>query len=48
MMRALEKAGGKRELPIQLIRSGTGIAANLFEAVYGSSRRDFFPKTRIS
>jgi len=48
MMQALEKAGGKRELPIRLIRSGTGIAANLSEAVYGSSRRDFFPKTRIS
>lgn len=47
MMQVLEKQGVERELLSQLLRSGTGIAANLSEAVYGSRRRDFFSKTRI-
>lgn len=38
----------ERELLSQLIRSGTSIAANLSEAVYGSSRKDFFSKARIA
>lgn len=48
MMQAFEKQDVERELPIQIIRSGAGISANLSEAVYGSRRRDFFSKPRIA
>ena len=32
----------------QVLRSGTSIGANLTEAIYGSSRKDFVAKLRIS
>ena len=32
----------------QLLRSGTSIGANIAEAVYGSSRRDFTAKLQIA
>ena len=32
----------------QLLRSGTSIGANIAEAIYGSSRRDFVAKLQIS
>ena len=32
----------------QVLRSGTGIGANLTEAIYGSSRKDFVAKLRIA
>ncbi|MBS5974502.1 four helix bundle protein [Akkermansia muciniphila] len=44
----MKKQDVERELPIQIIRSGAGISANLSEAVYGSRRRDFFSKPRIA
>lgn len=48
LCRHLKKQDVERELLSQLIRSGTSIAANLSEAVYGSSRKDFFSKVRIA
>ena len=44
----MKKQDVERELLSQLLRSGAGIAANLSEAVYGSSRKDFFSKARIA
>lgn len=38
----------ENELLSQLIRSGTSITANLSEAGYGHSRKDFFSKVRIA
>lgn len=32
----------------QIVRSGTSIGANLSEAIYGSSKRDFLNKVKIS
>lgn len=32
----------------QLLRSGTSIGANIAEAIYGSSRRDFVAKLQIA
>ena len=32
----------------QLLRSGTSIGANIAEAVYGSSKRDFVAKLQIA
>ena len=32
----------------QLLRSGTSIGANISEAIYGSSRKDFVAKLQIS
>jgi four helix bundle protein len=32
----------------QILRSGTSIGANITEAIYGSSRKDFIAKLRIS
>ena len=32
----------------QLLRSGTSIGANIAEAIYGSSRKDFVAKLQIS
>ena len=32
----------------QVLRSGTSIGANLTEAIYGSSRKDFVAKLRIA
>ena len=32
----------------QVLRSGTSIGANIAEAVYGSSRRDFLAKLKIA
>ncbi len=48
LCRHLRQQNVERELLSQLIRSGTSIAANLSEAVYGSSRKDFFSKARIA
>ena len=40
----------KREFVLskQLLRSGTSIGANIAEAIYGSSRRDFVAKPQIA
>ena len=40
----------KREyiLSKQILRSGTSIGANITEAIYGSSRRDFIAKLQIA
>ena len=40
----------KREVILskQLLRSGTSIGANITEAIYGSSKRDFAAKLRIA
>ena len=32
----------------QVLRSGTGIGANIAEAIYGSSRKDFIAKLQIA
>jgi four helix bundle protein len=32
----------------QVLRSGTSIGANVTEAIYGSSRKDFITKLRIA
>ena len=32
----------------QVLRSGTSVGANLTEAIYGSSRKDFVAKLRLS
>jgi four helix bundle protein len=32
----------------QILRSGTSIGANITEAIYGSSRKDFIAKLRIA
>jgi len=47
MMQTFEKQDVERELPGRFIRSGTGMAANLSEAVYGSSRRTSFSKPAL-
>ena len=40
----------KREVVMskQILRSGTSIGANIAEAIYGSSRRDFVAKLQIA
>ena len=40
----------KQELVMskQMLRSGTSIGANISEAIYGSSRKDFVAKLQIS
>ncbi len=48
LCRHLKKRDVERELLSQLIRSGTSVAANLSEAVYGFSKKDFFFKIRIA
>ncbi len=48
LCRHLKKCEVERELLSQLIRSGTSVAANLSEAVYGCSKKDFYAKTRIA
>lgn len=48
LCRHLGKRHVERELLSQLIRSGTSITANLSEAVYGNSKKDFFSKARIA
>ncbi len=48
LCRVLKKRRVERELVSQLIRSGTGIAANLSEAVYGNSTGDFLYRVRVS
>ena len=48
MTRALKKRHVERELLSQLLRSGTSVAANLHEAVYGNSRGDFLYRIRIA
>jgi four helix bundle protein len=40
--------GAKRTLSNQLIRSGTSIGANLYEAKYAESNADFVHKLKIS
>ncbi len=48
LCRHLKTLGVERELLSQLIRSGTSITANLSEATYGHSKKNFSPKTRIA
>lgn len=48
LCRHLKALGVERELLSQLIRSGTSITANLSEATYGHSKKDFYSKTRIA
>lgn len=39
---------GERVISKQILRSGTSIGANITEALYGSSRRDFVAKLQIA
>ena len=43
-----ETLKGKNSLTNQLLRSGTSIGANVAEAIYGSSRKDFVAKLQIA
>ena len=43
-----QKPGARRTLSNQLVRSGTSIGANLFEAKYAESDADFIHKLRLS
>ncbi len=48
LCRVLKKRHIERELLSQLIRSGTSVAANLSEAVYGGSTSDFLYRIRVA
>jgi four helix bundle protein len=43
-----QSPGARRTLSNQLIRSGTSVGANLYEAKYAESNADFIHKLRIS
>ena len=44
----LQQKKGERIISAQIVRSGTSIGANVAEALYASSRRDFINKLTIS
>ncbi len=48
LCRVLKKRHVERELLSQLLRSGTSVAANLAEAVYGTSTHDFLYRIRVA
>ena len=43
-----QKPGARRTLSNQLLRSGTSIGANCYEAKYAESKNDFIHKLKIS
>ena len=44
----LGKEHGEYVMSKQILRSGTSIGANIAEAIYGSSRKDFVAKLQIA
>ncbi len=48
MYRYLVKEHRETVLSKQILRSGTSIGANVAEAIYGSSRKDFIAKLQIA
>ena len=48
LSRYLREEEREYELASQLLRSGTSIGANVHEAVYGQSRKDFLSKMSIA
>ena len=47
LYQCLTKERGEFILSKQILRSGTSIGANITEAIYGSSRKDFIAKLQI-
>ena len=48
MSRYLREEKSEYELASQLLRSGSSIGANVHEAIYGQSRKDFVSKMSIA
>ena len=48
LYQCLTKERGEYILSKQILRSGTSIGANITEAMYGSSRKDFLAKLQIA
>ena len=48
LYQCLTKERGEYILSKQILRSGTSIGANITEAIYGSSRKDFAAKLQIA
>ena len=48
LYQCLTKERNEYILSKQILRSGTSIGANITEAIYGSSRRDFVAKLQIA